>query len=374
MGPQGIQGEQGIAGPAGPQGEQGIQGPEGPQGPQGIQGPEGPTGPQGIQGEQGVQGIQGEIGLTPIVSFQGTPKIPGTENDFIFAQSTVFQTFEITYPNPIGFGLNTFVRVAGTSNSLATATITSINTATNKMQLAVGSYSGPENVSGVYTLSLSGQRGATGATGATGPAGATGPTGPQGPAGAAAPDIIVYADSPIDWSTITPFAGNPGNNSNLLVVTGEFVSGGSATLFPSDTFFTSGNMFVRIAGFNGDNVVGYGLVQNYDFTNSALNIRIYELTYGGPSNQRYFTISLTGEKGLQGPQGETGATGPTGPQGPQGEQGIQGLTGPEGPQGPQGIQGIQGETGPQGPAGVQNVYVQSTAPSNPQVGWLWIVI
>jgi hypothetical protein len=82
----------------------------------------------------------------------------------------------------------------------------------------------------------------------------------------------------------------------------------------------------------------------------------------------------TGDQGIQGIQGETGATGATGAQGiqgevgPEGPQGIQGIQGETGPQGPQGIQGIQGV------AGAQNLYVQSTAPTSPSVGWVWIQI
>jgi hypothetical protein len=36
------------------------------------------------------------------------------------------------------------------------------------------------------------------------------------------------------------------------------------------------------------------------------------------------------------------------------------------------LQGIQGEPGLDGADGDQTVYVQATAPLNPQVGWVWI--
>ena len=49
-GPQGPQGEQGVAGPQGEQGVQGSTGPQGVQGPQGEQGIQGPEGPQGPRG------------------------------------------------------------------------------------------------------------------------------------------------------------------------------------------------------------------------------------------------------------------------------------------------------------------------------------
>lgn len=70
IGPQGFQGQQGEQGLPGPQGstgqqgEQGLPGPQGSQGPQGATGAQGPQGPQGAQGAQGPQGLQGPVGAT----------------------------------------------------------------------------------------------------------------------------------------------------------------------------------------------------------------------------------------------------------------------------------------------------------------------
>ena len=68
IGPQGIQGIQGLSGA---QGIQGIQGLSGAQGIQGIQGLSGAQGIQGLSGEPGAQGIQGIQGLS------GAQGIPG---------------------------------------------------------------------------------------------------------------------------------------------------------------------------------------------------------------------------------------------------------------------------------------------------------
>lgn len=56
VGPQGPQGEQGLAGP---QGEQGM---PGPQGPRGEQGPQGPRGEHGVAGPAGPRGADGQPG------------------------------------------------------------------------------------------------------------------------------------------------------------------------------------------------------------------------------------------------------------------------------------------------------------------------
>lgn len=94
-GPQGIQGEkgdkgnQGDVGPIGPQGIMGIQGPKGdigptgPQGlpgPQGIQGEKGEKGDQGERGLQGPQGFPGEIGISEVITIDGTETV-GSDED-----------------------------------------------------------------------------------------------------------------------------------------------------------------------------------------------------------------------------------------------------------------------------------------------------
>lgn len=373
-----LSGAVGIQGPAGPEGPQGPEGPMGPQGPQGEQGIQGPEGPQGEQGIQGQQGIQGEAGPTAVVVHTGNA-VTATNDPFIFSANSVGQQFDFELPAISGFTSGQFLRIYGgtfggttpllqawgfifgITNNIAKIQLTTVNVQTSQD----GTYNAP------VTISVAGQRGQQGLTGPTGPTGAT---------GAAAPAIQIFANSPVDWSTITPFEGYPQDNSNLLVITGIDDNTGTPATVPSNTLFTAGGVKVTLRGTRGQNLQAYGEVERYDFDNQTLRIRIFELTYGGSPNQNFFSVSLAGEKGpqgVQGIQGEQGIQGPEGPEGPQGIQGEQGIQGPQGPEGPQGIQGIQGPQGPQGPAGangVQNVFVSSTAPSNPQVGWLWIVI
>jgi hypothetical protein len=85
IGPQGIQGEEGLPGRVGPQGSQGPEGAVGPQGPEGKQGYQGPQGKQGERGPQGNQGYQGPEGP------------PGYSNPF---ENRPFNPFENGPPNP----------------------------------------------------------------------------------------------------------------------------------------------------------------------------------------------------------------------------------------------------------------------------------
>lgn len=59
----------GATGDVGPQGEQGIQGPQGPKGDKGD------TGPKGDKGEQGERGLPGEIGISQVITIDGTETV-----------------------------------------------------------------------------------------------------------------------------------------------------------------------------------------------------------------------------------------------------------------------------------------------------------
>jgi hypothetical protein len=93
----------------------------------------------------------------------------------------------------------------------------------------------------------------------------------------------------------------------------------------------------------------YGGVINWASPLQSLPATAQKLP-GGPVGPQ----GATGATGATGSQGATGATGPQGEQGPTGAQGIQGETGATGSQGetgPTGAQGIQGATGATGPQG-----------------------
>lgn len=77
-GEQGIKGEQGDKGEKGDKGDTGPRGEKGDPGPQGPKGDKGDTGPQGEKGEQGERGFPGEIGISEVISVDGTETIePG---------------------------------------------------------------------------------------------------------------------------------------------------------------------------------------------------------------------------------------------------------------------------------------------------------
>ena len=89
IGPKGDKGDQGDVGPVGPQGIMGLQGPKGdtgetgPQGipgPQGIQGEKGEKGEKGDQGPQGPKGFPGEIGISEVITIDGTETV-GPDED-----------------------------------------------------------------------------------------------------------------------------------------------------------------------------------------------------------------------------------------------------------------------------------------------------
>ena len=92
QGPEGEKGDKGDQGDIGPIGPQGIMGPKGEKGNQGPQGLQGIPGPQGVQGEKGEKGDQGErgpigpqgfpreIGISEVITIDGTETISSDED------------------------------------------------------------------------------------------------------------------------------------------------------------------------------------------------------------------------------------------------------------------------------------------------------
>ena len=73
LGPQGVQGLQGVQGPQGIEGPQGETGPIGPEGPQGETGPIGPVGPQG---DTGAAGSDATVNATNVAAAGGVLSDP----------------------------------------------------------------------------------------------------------------------------------------------------------------------------------------------------------------------------------------------------------------------------------------------------------
>lgn len=107
IGPKGDKGDQGDIGPIGPQGVQGLQGPKGdkgeigPQGPQGIQGEKGEKGDQGERGLQGPQGFPGEIGISEVITVDGTETI-GPDEDAEVQDDKLGTVHHLTFYIPQG--------------------------------------------------------------------------------------------------------------------------------------------------------------------------------------------------------------------------------------------------------------------------------
>ena len=167
-GATGSQGIQGVTGPTGSTGSTGSTGPTGPTGSQGIQGIQGVTGPTGATGSQGIQGIQGIQGVTGSTGSTGSTGATGADSTVVGPTGSTGAT------GPTGStGANS--TVAGPTGSTGPT--------------------GPTGATGTNgTIGVDGATGATGPTGATGSTGATGaastvagPTGSTGPTGATGP-------------------------------------------------------------------------------------------------------------------------------------------------------------------------------------------
>jgi hypothetical protein len=347
-GQRGQQGLQGVQGQTGQTGAAGATGPQGPEGPQGVEGPQGPQGEQGIQGPQGIQGQKGDKGD------QGDAGLDGdhyhtTSTTSLQVNSTADRTLILDDLN-VDYTPAQSVVIAHDATHWIKGDVISYNPATGELVVDHKSHQG----TGTFTSWTINLDGAVGIQGPEGPTGPEGPEGPEGPQGIQGEQGIEGPQGPQGEQGIQGQQGIQG----IQGLTG----------FAWDTSRVSPN------GYLVGDIVNY--LGNY-YICIANNDALIPTTSLGVYWNEYSFVGATGAQGPQGdegPQGPQGETGPTGPQGIQGEQGIQG---PEGPTGPQGVQGIQGPEGPEGPAGadgVQNVFVSSTAPSNPQVGWLWIVI
>jgi hypothetical protein len=199
--------------------------------------------------------------------------------------------------------------------------------------------------------------------GAVGIQGPIGPTGPQGPQGEVGPQGI-QGEQGIEGP-----AGPQGEQGIQGQQGIQGIQGLAGFAWDTSRVSPNGYLVGDIVNYLGNY---YICIANNDALIPTTSLGVYwnEYSFVGPTG----ATGPQGDEGPQGPQGEAGPTGPEGPQGPQGVQGEQGEVGPTGPQGIQGEQGIQGPAGADGLDGAQNLYVQSTAPSNPQVGWVWIVI
>jgi hypothetical protein len=153
--------------------------------------------------------------------------------------------------------------------------------------------------------------GLIGPQGSTGPAGSNGSTGPQG---AAAPWVVVTANT----------TATSGQQLIANTYTGAF----TITLPASPSV---GNVVVITDGYdwtvNNLTIAGNGSTIENSVNDLLADVRgtTIELVYDSYTWQ---VVSTIGPMGNTGPQGPIGTTGPTGPQGAQGPTGATGPTGP----------------------------------------------
>ena len=113
QGPKGEKGDKGDQGDIGPIGLQGIMGPQGLKGDQGEMGPQGLPGPQEIQGEKGEkgdqgergpigpQGFPGEIGISEVITIDGTETV-GADEDAEVQDDKIGTVHHLTFYIPQG--------------------------------------------------------------------------------------------------------------------------------------------------------------------------------------------------------------------------------------------------------------------------------
>jgi hypothetical protein len=124
-GPQGVAGLAGYIGPTGPAGAQGV---PGPQGPEGVQGPTGPTGPAGFMGENGVRGPTGLVGPTGPTGPSGIPGI-AESNISVFtggSMGTFGASFNVDLSGNNSVGLPGTILILGPGNGSDTSQATEV--------------------------------------------------------------------------------------------------------------------------------------------------------------------------------------------------------------------------------------------------------
>lgn len=297
-----------------------------------------------VAGQRGQAGATGAAGTSPNTVF--------STQSLTFQNGGFLTNVVLNRPMPSIFTSGQFIGFSGgseTGYASGSGYIISVNNSNpaemtvNFFNIIAGSFDGTSNqFTGPVNIFLSGAPGQDGQDGSNGAPGFS-------------PAVTLSANNPIDWSTVNAVYGFPQDNSNRISIgtlVGNQGPGGPTTPFPAQEFqqgFFSSGKPIFITGYEGANIQAYGVVETFDFQNSALLVRIYELAYGGGPTLGTFQLSAIGFKGNTGPEG------PQGPQGAQGQQGTQGEQGPAGPQGPQGEQGIQGIQGPQGLQGIQGI-------------------
>ena len=358
VGPQGIQGSQGVQGPQGWYGFQGTQGIQGFQAAQGFQGDLGFQGVQGFPGQVGPQGAQGSYGFQGADGAQGsTGSFGGVTFDYTWTTNTATSDPGVGYAkinNSNGSSatlllmddrddnftdIQPYLRTINDSTSTIKGhvKITEKQTPANFQLYTI---SGVTEASGYFAIDVSYVSGSVGGTfandedititfartGDIGDSGAPGPAGIQGLQGTQGIQGFTGAGTqgPQGTQGVQGFQGDSGT------------LGAVGAQGPQGTQGVQG--FQGDAGIiGGDGIQGYQGVQGYQGITGQ----------GVQGYQGFAGLDGIGGTGIQGNQGTQGVQGAQAAQGTQGFQGDSG-TGFQGTQGVQGFQGFDGDPGAQG--------------------------
>jgi hypothetical protein len=224
-------------------------------------GPTGPQGPQGVSGPQGPQGVQGPQGPA-FVAYSTSTVAPQNTGSVLLTVTTSNHSFVngnrvIAISEPMNF-FEGFVYITGGTNFNI-----------------VADYSKGNITSSSWTITLTGQLGATG------------PQGPQGVQGPQGPSFRVTSNTPATPASSGNITLNA-NTSNHAFIVGQ-----------------------RVIAVNASNNYFEGTLQSLGLDNQTFLIAA-DYNFGSATTSSW-TIGLSGQRGPAGPQGPQGITGPTGP-------------------------------------------------------------
>lgn len=219
------------------------------------------------------------------------------------------------------------------------------------------------NGAGGSVIGEQGPQGPQGLIGPIGPAGAQGPQGIQGEPGDNGTNGATGSQGPEGPQGPIGLTGPTGLPSIATRDSTSFLTLGlGSKTFTYTTASTQLGWVIgtRLRFLNDSTHYMEGMITAVSSTQVTADIDHFI----GSGGYNFWSIALTGDKGVNGSVGSAGPTGPQGPQGiagPTGATGSIGLTGPTGPVGPVGADstvtgptgpaGLTGDTGPTGPTG-----------------------
>jgi hypothetical protein len=225
-------------------------------------GPTGPQGPQGVTGPQGPQGVTGPQGPA-FIAYSTSSATPASVGTIVLITSNTNHSFvnglRVTAINSITNFFEGFLTLSVDRSTFFIAADFNIGNITANN----------------WTISLTGQKGATG------------PQGPQGVQGPTGPSFKVTSTS----------SATPASSGNITLIVNT-----------SNHAFVAGQ---RIIAINATNNYFEGTLANIA-TNGTSFLIVADYNVGSTTANNW-NIGLTGQRGSTGAQGPQGVQGPTGP-------------------------------------------------------------